>query len=210
MFIRADCREPDKILETLRTKYGLEVRVEKLEIGDYLFSDVCVERKSVSDFLRSLSTGRLWEQVLRMKEAYSRPILILEGPHILAYNKESRMAEKRLLGGLSSVALSWSLPVLPSLNHEQTSYLLATLFTKASKKSGEYLKPVPKKARSLEEVKSDILCCIPGIGRKTAGALLERVESLHVLADMGPEELASNIPGLGLKRAKKTHEAFNL
>ena len=50
-----------------------------LEIGDYVLSpEVCVERKSVSDLVQSLASGRLYEQATFMTRTYKTPVLLIE------------------------------------------------------------------------------------------------------------------------------------
>ncbi|KAL3892892.1 MAG: hypothetical protein SGPRY_014682, partial [Prymnesium sp.] len=48
-------------------------------VGDYVLSpDICVERKSVSDLISSLSSGRLFSQAEAMLRYYKRPSLLIE------------------------------------------------------------------------------------------------------------------------------------
>ena len=48
-------------------------------MGDYVLSpDVCVERKSVSDLVGSLNSGRLYTQATGLTRHYHRPVLLIE------------------------------------------------------------------------------------------------------------------------------------
>jgi hypothetical protein len=50
-----------------------------IEIGDYVLSpEICVERKSVSDLVQSLASGRLFNQAKAMTRAYKMPVLLIE------------------------------------------------------------------------------------------------------------------------------------
>jgi DNA excision repair protein ERCC-4 len=50
-----------------------------LQIGDYILTpDICVERKSVSDLIGSLNSGRLYNQCVAMCRCYKRPVLLIE------------------------------------------------------------------------------------------------------------------------------------
>lgn len=50
-----------------------------LQVGDYILTpDVCVERKSLSDLIGSLNSGRLYNQAQAMTRYYKRPILLIE------------------------------------------------------------------------------------------------------------------------------------
>lgn len=58
---------------------SIEVTPVTLTVGDYVLSrDVCVERKSVADFISSLGSGRLFDQVKQMTRYYADPTLLLE------------------------------------------------------------------------------------------------------------------------------------
>ncbi len=49
------------------------------QVGDYILSpDLCVERKSLSDLIGSLSNGRLYNQCVAMCRTYKHPILLIE------------------------------------------------------------------------------------------------------------------------------------
>lgn len=49
------------------------------QIGDYILTpDICVERKSISDLIGSLNSGRLYTQCVQMTRYYNKPILLIE------------------------------------------------------------------------------------------------------------------------------------
>lgn len=49
------------------------------QIGDYILTpEICVERKSISDLIGSLNTGRLYNQCIQMQRYYAKPILLIE------------------------------------------------------------------------------------------------------------------------------------
>ena len=77
--IYMDVRERNsKILKTLRKNAKIELK--HLNVGDFILSDrVGVERKSSSDFLRSIMDRRLLSQAASLSENFKRPILIIEG-----------------------------------------------------------------------------------------------------------------------------------
>lgn len=53
-----------------------------MKVGDYILSpEICVERKSLSDLIGSLNSGRLYNQVQSMSRHYSRPMLLIEFEH---------------------------------------------------------------------------------------------------------------------------------
>ncbi|KAI9923079.1 hypothetical protein PsorP6_000256 [Peronosclerospora sorghi] len=74
-----DIREFRSALPSMLHKEGLFLLPVTLEIGDYvLSSEICVERKSVSDLFGSLNSGRLFNQAESMRRFYKTPVLLIE------------------------------------------------------------------------------------------------------------------------------------
>ena len=62
-----------------------------LQVGDYVLTpDVCVERKSISDLIGSLNSGRLYTQATAMTRHYHRPVLLIEFPENKAFSLQVR------------------------------------------------------------------------------------------------------------------------
>ena len=60
-------------------KLGFAIYPVTLEVGDYVLTkNICVERKSITDLVSSLNTGRLYSQLQAMTSAYKRPMLLIE------------------------------------------------------------------------------------------------------------------------------------
>ena len=78
-------------------------------------------------------------------------------------------------------------PVYETRDETETALLLHFLYRRSKKK--EFLRPVRKRGTSLRERKEDILCCVPGIGRKQARALLAREPVIGKLLSLPREEL---------------------
>ncbi|XP_051529652.1 DNA repair endonuclease XPF [Myxocyprinus asiaticus] len=77
--IIVDMREFRSELPSLLHRRGLDIEPVTLEVGDYILtSEICVERKSVSDLIGSLQSGRLYTQCLAMTRFYRRPVLLIE------------------------------------------------------------------------------------------------------------------------------------
>ncbi|CAO1410792.1 unnamed protein product [Diamesa serratosioi] len=77
--IIVDMREFRSELPCLIHKRGIEVVPLTITIGDYILSpEICVERKSISDLIGSLNSGRLYNQCIQMTRFYSKPILLIE------------------------------------------------------------------------------------------------------------------------------------
>ncbi|XP_023215246.1 DNA repair endonuclease XPF-like [Centruroides sculpturatus] len=77
--IIVDLREFRSELPSLIHHRGIDIEPVTLEIGDYILTpDMCVERKSLSDLIGSLNSGRLYNQVKSMSRYYKKPVLLIE------------------------------------------------------------------------------------------------------------------------------------
>lgn len=77
--VLVDMREFRSELPSVIHKRGIDIEPIQLEIGDYILtSDTCVERKSISDLIQSLQSGRLFNQAAMMIRHFKRSILLIE------------------------------------------------------------------------------------------------------------------------------------
>ena len=74
-----DMREFRSELPSLLHKRGMDIEPVTLEVGDYILTpEICVERKSISDLIGSLNSGRLYNQATSMSRFYNSPMLLIE------------------------------------------------------------------------------------------------------------------------------------
>ena len=77
-----DSREKSLICDLVKKKAdSLRIKHETkwIEVGDYVYDDVCFEAKSASDFLSSVLSKRMWTQLDNMDRCYKDNILISNG-----------------------------------------------------------------------------------------------------------------------------------
>lgn len=96
-----DMREFRSSLPSLLHAAGFAVVPCTLQVGDYVISsDMCVERKSLSDLVQSLNSGRLYTQCEAMSTHYIHPILLIEFDQERAFTlatlSDNRDAHRRL------------------------------------------------------------------------------------------------------------------
>jgi len=201
-----DVHEPEEIVEALRKEHGIYVQVRPLEAGDYAFSNLLVERKTLNDFYNSIVHGdkHIWKQVIKLKSVAERPYLIVErwNPYFFKDKKKERTVYGALarisLMGIHVVTLQGS-----GKNFGDFVTFLAYLFFSSDKKKAS-LKPVPQKLkeRNKKEILSDMLVMIPMIGRKQADELAGRISSMKELCEKTSEDWKRLCPFLGEKRLK--------
>ncbi|XP_044750246.1 DNA repair endonuclease XPF [Coccinella septempunctata] len=77
--IIVDMREFRSELPVLIHKRGIHLEPYVITVGDYILTpDICIERKSISDLIGSLKSGRLYQQCTQMSRYYSKPMLLIE------------------------------------------------------------------------------------------------------------------------------------
>ena len=86
------------------TEKGATVKTQMLEKGDYIFSDQCaVERKTVNDFVYTLTRRYLFEQLFRLKDVYPKSLIVLEGYMPVIY-KYSSISPASIWGAMFNLA----------------------------------------------------------------------------------------------------------
>ncbi|RLF22278.1 MAG: hypothetical protein DRN15_09430 [Thermoprotei archaeon] len=193
--IIVDKHEPKRFVETLR-KMGVKVEVKSLPLGDYIVKDYVVERKTLDDLINSIQTARIWKQLYRLmllqKEGY-RPMIVVTGntPYLGKGGYDSKMRQFFIFQLVSS--FSYGIPVVHLDFDGRMPWFLYQLHIRSDKKKAS--KPVTvKKKTDIREIKSDMLSCIPGIGRTLADELSKRY-SIAELSKMKEEKLSNILIG---------------
>lgn len=218
MQITIDSREQTRIKSA--TKYfkeqGLEVTVEELEIGDYIFSDgtneVCFEFKLTSDFVASIQDGRVFNQSINMAENYDYAFVMVHGDlatrsKCIAMSRNYREVNLfQYIGAISS--LNRYVTVLqcysPFINE---SYY--TMMTQAKKCLQN--KPIVKKfPRKDKNPCFNFLCHdVYGINWKKAKAIVDTL-NLHSKKDLDrlTKDQLTAVEGIADKTAEKILKAI--
>ncbi len=165
-----------------------EVELKQLEIGDYVIGETVIERKTFSDFISSMLSRRLIEQLTQMQEYDSR-ILILEGKDFERFDeKETRLNPNAIRGMILSISTDFKTPMIFTKDSEETAKYLILLAKKQLKGKTEFTLHSRKPA-SEKEQKQYIIESFPGIGPKNAELLLKEFGSIKNVINASQEEL---------------------
>ena len=195
-----DERERKSGIPKLLKSIGVNVEIKTLPIGDYIVShETVVERKSINDLISSIFDGRLFDQCNRLKEHFQFPIILLEGD----VDEIESITENPLVfyGALSTIAIDYKIPIIPTPNASHTAKLLVSLSSRKESIKGPLLKKI-KKSNDVQKQQLSVLCSLPGVGEKIAIRMLEKFDSPLKVLSASTKDLAK-IPGLGESRAKK-------
>ena len=198
--IIVDERERKSGIPDLLRAIGINIELKTLPIGDYIVApETVVERKSIHDLVSSIFDGRLFDQCNRLKEHFQFPIILIEGN----LDEISNITENPLIfyGAISSIALDFKIPILPTPSADHTAKLLVSLCSRKESATGPFLKKI-KKSNDIQKQQLSVLSSLPGIGEKLALRLLKKFGSPLRIFSASTTELAK-VDGLGLARAKK-------
>ncbi|MEY7849318.1 DEAD/DEAH box helicase [Natrarchaeobius sp. A-rgal3] len=205
--IVADQREMDaNIARDLSRREEIEIRLETLDVGDYVLSDrVVVERKSVADFVDSLVGGdrSVFEQVGAMTRHYSRPIVVVEGDGL--YDQRD-VHPNAIRGALSSLAVDFGASILRTESEAETTELLAVIAGR-EQEIGDREVSVhgEKQAKTLGEQQEYVVSSIAEIGPVTARSLLAEFGTVEAVMIASEEEL-QEADGVGAVTAERIRE----
>ncbi len=200
--VYADAREEKSGIPELLRNMGVLVIVKNLPVGDYIVAeDTVVERKDVRDFVKSLFDGRLFDQARRLSEAYANVYYIIEGDVALLFAAKERA--RSYVAAAISLTTDYGVRLLWSPDRPHTAEMIAMLARRLQEDRGPTRIVVHKKPRlsSLQEWQLYIVQAFPGVGPKTAEAILERFDTLERFCTASVSELSS-VSGLGEKRAE--------
>ena len=192
--ILIDGREPPKVYEETIKKFGIPYKVKPLDVGDYIVGNIIIERKEINDLFNSLHSGRIWEQLYKMKKTEQRCYLLVVG-HIPQYDfvsNKSMSKEKYLYLKNSLEAVELRSHLSFNVGFKQVSsmseffHTLKNIWNYSGKSKA--LAPVHKKKEDLFEIKSDIISCIPGFGRLASNYMASKF-SIKQLSNMSIDEL---------------------
>lgn len=173
--IIADYREKNSLVIAKIIKGGAQVELRELKVGDYIAKNTVVERKTIPDFIQSMKTKHLINQLIELQQYESR-LLIIEGFGGKDLFTESAIHPNAMRGFLLSIALRFKTPIFFTQNEQETADYLLLLANKKEKTASLY---ATKKALSNKEQMQFILESFPGIGPKTATKLLKTFRSLE-------------------------------
>jgi Fanconi anemia group M protein len=203
--IIVDSREfKSKVVKEL-FNHDIMMQSLKLSVGDYLIGeDICVERKSVLDFVDSLIDKRLFEQLNSIKNEYKKPLIIVEGGESI-YSVR-RVHPNAIRGLIASIIIDYEIPIFFSSNESDTAQFLITLLKRSNKSPKPITKTISKVLTS--DVQESIVQSIPGIGVKATKGLLKSFGSLKNLFNASKKDL-EGVDGVGKKTAEEIYKTAN-
>ncbi len=208
--IIVDSREASTAAKIVRAlvERGVNVKKETLEKGDYILSDQCaIERKTVHDFVYTLTRRFLFEQVFKLKEVYPKSILLLEGYLPIIY-KYSRIQPSAVWGALFNLARN-GVAVINTASYKETVDFLyvAARQEQIVEKRTPTVHPF-KRVETTTDAQLYFIASLPNVGREKAVAILKSYQTpLNALINV--DDWPETVHGLGPKISGKVKDVLN-
>jgi ERCC4-type nuclease len=208
--IIVDTREASaspKIVKGLREK-GAGIVMKALPKGDYVLSDSCaVERKTVHDFIYTLTRRHLFEQLFKLQEVYEKPFILIEGYLPIIY-KFSRIQPSSVWGAMFFLARR-GIAMIHTTSYKETVDFLHTAARQEQivEKRAPVVHPV-KKTETLTDAQIFFMASLPNIGRERALSILNAYQTpMNALLNM--ERWGKDVHGLGPKITEKARQVLH-
>jgi ERCC4-type nuclease len=195
------------VVEHLHAQSDVEVRIERLPLGDYRVDDVLLfERKTLVDLVASIKDGRLFAQGCRLVGAAPWTAIILEGRgRDLAGCGMHRAA---IQGALTTLTLFFGLPLLRSMNERETGQLILLAARQRRRLATGALPRSGRRPRGKPRVQLHVLQGLPGVGPERARRLLEAFGTVEAVM-AAPREALGAVAGIGPATAEAIRWAVN-
>ena len=202
--IIADNREKSSGIPDILIGEGVELKFLQLSAGDYIINEnIIIERKTNTDFIQSVISGRLFNQCSGLRKSTMRPLIIVEGN---PFKTDSKISSESIKGALLSVTLSWQIPVIRSSGKEDTAGLMIMAAQQQTAPT-HFIKNTGIKPKALQSKRHFFVRNMPGIGPQIAINLLSRFKTIENIILAGEEELME-IEGIGRKKAEALERFF--
>jgi len=202
-----EAKTAPKIVKGLK-ELGADISIRYLEKGDYVISNLCAfERKTVSDFVYTLTRRYLFDQLFTLQQCYEKPFILIEGYLPIVY-KYSKIQPASVWGAMFALAKQ-GINLMHTNSYKETVDFLYTAAKQEQivEKRSPVVHPV-KKHDSLADAQIFLMASLPNIGREKAVSLLNTYQCpLNALNNV--DRWSKDVHGLGPKITKKVKNVIH-
>lgn len=203
-----DAREPPHIFKLLDNEKAEYIKT-LLPVGDFVFGDICIERKEIGDFINSMRSGHLYKQLINMQNNFKRNFLIISGKreNVFANPFVYNWTLEHHLGSLARILVSFNSKIVEVDNDKQ----LVNFIFKILKKANDGKTPTIFDTELMlikatdADIKTKMFMCLPLVSKHKAQKLSEQFEVKIVRKADGELITYDNFPwieGIGEKTIK--------
>jgi ERCC4-type nuclease len=182
---------------------------KQLKTGDYICSErVCVERKTIPDFIQSIIDQRIFKQANEISECFERPLMVLEGDPDLLF-LERNVHPNTIRGALASLAIDYKIPIIWTGNAKETAnqiYWIA--YREQVKEKRDLAIRCPRKFADVRKQQEFLIAGLPHVNTKLSRNLLKKFKTPKRVFSAKEERLI-RVEGIGKVKAKRIRELLN-
>lgn len=201
-----DSRELGALVTRELAKLGVLIKSETLDVGDFVLSDeVVVERKDVEDLASSIIDGRLFQQAVKLKESYLKPIILVEGETLTG---SGRVRPEAMMGAYASLLVDYGVPIVWTQRPSETAQLMFAIARReqVQEKHAPRIMTAQKPA-ALDQQQEFIVSSLPNIDSTRAKKLLNSFQTVQRVFMASKEELMS-VSGIGEKISEEIRKVL--
>jgi len=209
--LTVDTREKENVRKILDS-YGIKYNLATLQTGDYEIATpdgtVTLERKQMTDFIGSLMSGRLEEQMRRLANKKC-PMLLLTGSfdEYRRYAKTTRFTADQVVGAVASLIVKYGLRCVVWVGKDNQPHAAGlALAVKIMKKIAEgkidEIPPRKLKPRDGSTAQEELIHLICGVPINVSKGLLQKFNNVRGILDAKDEDLLM-VHGMGNTRIAK-------
>jgi len=219
VMIYIDSHEPENVEHYFLSQFkDIELQRRHLEVGDYLVSvndfEIAVERKEASDYVSSLESGRLQNQLYQLSTNYDISYLIVVGSVTEALI-HSNLRREAFLSSLVGASLKRSPSgkqgqIITLMVETMSDFAGCVYFIHKKLEKGDFdRRPVSFGSKSdVDSCLVTLYSCFPMVSVERAKRLAKRFPSLRAICNASVREIME-VEGIGKKTAEKIYEFIN-
>jgi len=188
-------------------KRKMDVEVKQLESADFILETkdmdggivtVGIEKKTQNDFINSIIDRRIIQQLMNLKEHFTKPLLIIEGGENIYTLRNFH--PNAIRGMLAAIAIDFQVPIIYTKNFRDTASLIEVI-AKRLDQPKRHVSFLPKRVLpTLKEQQEYIVQALPTVGPTLAKFLLKKFKSIRNIANADEKEL-QQVDKIGKKKA---------
>ncbi|MEM2636843.1 MAG: helicase-related protein [Candidatus Korarchaeota archaeon] len=198
--IYVDARERGSNIVRKLYEMGDKIIITTLDAGDFVVAhDVAVEYKSMEDFSNSIVDGRVFDEIMKLKNAYEHPVIVVSKGSPLR-----GISLSGLLGTIASLMADYGVPVYISEDDTDAALFVHTLAHHRQREKKGSFSPRKFKPDDPQAQLVYIVAGIPHVGINLAERLLEKFGTVQNIANASINELME-VEGIGETLARKIY-----
>ena len=206
MELYIDDREDKERINLIKNEFNSHTEVRRLLAGDILIEqnnnpNICIETKTLQDFIGSCRNGQIKKEALNMKKIYPHSFILIydDGKWNKKYVKP--LTDNEMYGNIVSLMWRYKVPVVMCANSVHFLKAIKAVVRAVNKGDEPIQQPIVRKKDSNPFI--NVLIGIDGVGTKMARTLLDTFKTPGGVFRASDNDL-DNIPRL----QKKSKEAI--